>query len=90
VQTKNRVSCGFPVEISEEIQKTGIKSADSLHVACVISDKCDYFISVDKRLLKYRDAKIAICDHIEYGRIVFDDEQQQRILGWWKQKGLFP
>ena len=54
---------------SNEIQNTGIKSADSLHVACAISAHCDYFISVDKRLLKYHDDRIVICDPVEFLRI---------------------
>jgi len=57
------------VLLAEKIQKTGLKSADSLHVACAISMGCDYFISVDRRLLKYCDNRIALCDPIEFIRI---------------------
>ena len=52
-----------------EICKTGIKNADALHVACAISAGCDYFISVDRRLLKYRDDRIILCDPIDFLRI---------------------
>jgi len=57
------------LQISNKIQKTGIKNADSLHIACAISADCDYFISVDKRLLNYQDKRIIICDPIEFLRI---------------------
>ena len=63
----------FFVEKSEEIRKmakeimtTGIKAADAVHVACAIVGKCDYFITVDKRLLKYQDKRITIYSPIEF------------------------
>ena len=30
----------------------GIKSLDSLHISCAIEQKCDYFLTVDKGILK--------------------------------------
>jgi len=61
------------VEKSEEIRSmakkimtTGIKAADAVHVACAIAGNCDYFITVDKRLLKYNDNRIIICSPIEF------------------------
>ena len=52
--------------IAKEILTTGIKAADAAHVACAIAGKCDYFITVDKRLLKYNDERIIICNPIEF------------------------
>ena len=52
--------------IAKEILTTGIKAADAVHVACAIAGKCDYFITVDKRLLKYNDERIIICNPIEF------------------------
>ena len=47
------------VEIkAEEITRTGVKSVDALHVACAIRAKCDYFLTTDDRLLKYRSNEI--------------------------------
>jgi len=51
--------------IAKEIMTTGIKAADAAHVACAIAGKCDYFITVDKRLLKYQDKRIIISNPIE-------------------------
>jgi len=51
--------------IAKEIMTTGIKAADAIHVACAIAGNCDYFITVDKRLLKYQDKRIIICNPIE-------------------------
>jgi predicted nucleic acid-binding protein len=48
------------------ITATGIKAADALHVACAIAGNCDYFITVDRRLLGYRDHRITICNPIEF------------------------
>jgi len=51
---------------AEKITTTGVKSTDALHVACAIAGNCDYFITVDKRLLAYRDSRINICNPIEF------------------------
>jgi predicted nucleic acid-binding protein len=65
------------VEKSEEIKITakqimtdGIKAADAAHLACAISGDCDYFITVDKRLLNYSDERIIICDPIEFINLI--------------------
>jgi len=51
---------------AEIITITGVKNADALHVACAIAGNCHYFITVDKRLLSYRDNRIIICNPIEF------------------------
>ena len=57
------------IEISKLIQQIGIKNADSLHIACAIFSGCDYFITVDKRVLKYKDERISILDPVAFIRI---------------------
>ena len=52
--------------IAKEIMTTGVKAFDAAHVACAIVGNCDYFITVDKRLLKYQDKRITICNPIEF------------------------
>jgi len=54
------------LKISDEIQKTGIKTVDSLHLACAIYSKCDYFITVDKRILNYGGKDITVCNPIDF------------------------
>jgi len=54
------------LKISNEIQKTGIKNSDSLHLACAIFSKCDYFITVDKRILKFAGNEITVCNPIDF------------------------
>jgi predicted nucleic acid-binding protein len=45
---------------------TGVKEFDAIHVACAIAGHCEYFISVDKRLLKYKSEQIIVCNPIEF------------------------
>jgi predicted nucleic acid-binding protein len=52
--------------IAKEVMATGIKAADAAHVACAIAGNCSFFITVDKRLLKYQDERIVICNPIEF------------------------
>jgi predicted nucleic acid-binding protein len=51
---------------AEKIRMTGIKEFDAIHVACAIAGCCGYFITVDKRLLKYQDERIIVCSPIEF------------------------
>ena len=43
------------IKNAENIFKLNIKSKDSLHIACAIESKCDYFITTDDFLLKKSD-----------------------------------
>lgn len=49
-----------------EIMKTGIKFKDACHVASAIFAGCKYFISTDKRLLKFHTAEIKMVTPIEF------------------------
>lgn len=53
-------------QICQEIQTTGVKTMDAYHLACAIYAKCDYFLSTDKRLLKYQDDRIKIRNPIDF------------------------
>jgi predicted nucleic acid-binding protein len=39
---------------------------NSIHVACAIDGRCRHFITVDRRLLKYRDKRLTICNPVEF------------------------
>ena len=55
--------------LTREIMQTGIKLKDASHTACAIMAKCDYMITADKRLLKYKDMRIKIVNPIEFVEI---------------------
>ena len=59
--------------VAIEIQQTGVKSADAIHVACAILAKCDFFITTDDRLLKYKSDLISIVDPVEFIRKIGSD-----------------
>jgi len=46
------------VVIASGLQNTGINIYDSLHVACAIFSKCNYFITVDDKLLNKQSKDI--------------------------------
>lgn len=52
--------------MADEIMKTGIKEKDACHVASALYAGCDYFISTDKRLLKYKSDKLKLVTPIEF------------------------
>lgn len=43
-----------------EIMDAGIKRADATHIACAIDSGCDYLVTTDDRMLKYKDNRITI------------------------------
>ncbi len=49
-----------------EIMKTGIKFKDACHVASAIYANCDYFVSTDIRLLKYKTEEIKMVTPVEF------------------------
>ena len=53
-------------ESALNIMKTGIKYKDACHVACAIYANCEYFITTDKRLLKYKSDKIKLVNPIDF------------------------
>jgi len=57
------------ISLTEEIMKTGVKLKDASHTACAIISKCDYFITVDKRLLNYSDSRIKMVNPIDFIKI---------------------
>lgn len=44
----------------DELITFGLKSIDALHVACAIVLECQYFLTVDKSILKKADAAIQV------------------------------
>jgi predicted nucleic acid-binding protein len=55
--------------LRDEIMATGIKHKDAIHLATAIIAESDYFISTDKRVLKYNSARIKTINPIEFIRI---------------------
>lgn len=55
------------VEImAEDIKKTGVKHKDACHVASAIIAGCEYFLSTDYRLLKYKTDKIKVMNPVDF------------------------
>ncbi|MCL2095922.1 MAG: hypothetical protein FWH10_03355 [Oscillospiraceae bacterium] len=62
-------SCLSSVDVlllGKEIMKFGIKEMDSLHIACAITNGCDYFITTDKRLLNKTVTEIKIINPVNF------------------------
>ena len=51
---------------AREISQKGIKTKDASHLACAIYAKCDYFLTTDDRLLKYKDDRIRTISPIDF------------------------
>ena len=51
---------------AKQIMLSGIKEKDAIHISCAIYQKCDAFITTDKRLMKYDDKEIKIYNPIEF------------------------
>jgi predicted nucleic acid-binding protein len=52
--------------MANKIMQSGIEPVDSLHLSCAINAGVDYFITVDNRLLRYRNNSIKIIDPIMF------------------------
>lgn len=65
VSNKNEKSIGKTAAV---IMSTGTKEKDAYHVACAIMAECNYFVTTDDRLLKYRSEKIELVTPGEFIR----------------------
>ena len=54
--------------------KKGIKYMDASHTACSIIAGCDYLITVDKRLLKYKPDEIKVLNPVDFIRMWEDKD----------------
>ena len=57
---------GKVAEMAVEIEKTGIKHKDACHVACAILSECDYMLTTDDRLLKYKTEEIKLMNPVSF------------------------
>ena len=60
------------LDVAKTIQSTGIKKMDALHVSCAIFASSDFFVSTDKRLLKYQTNKLKLVTPIEFVSVLED------------------
>ncbi|MDR1323037.1 MAG: PIN domain protein, partial [Candidatus Margulisbacteria bacterium] len=60
------------VELGKKIMEKGIKKKDSLHLACALKAKSDYFLTIDKKLLNMRIDNIVIINPLDFVRKLGD------------------
>jgi len=54
----------------KDIMQTGIKLKDATHIACALLAECHFFITTDKRLLKYKTEKMKIINPTDFTQIL--------------------
>lgn len=58
------------IQMATEIMKTGVKYKDACHVACAILAECEYFLTTDRRLLKYKTEKIKMINPLDFIKVL--------------------
>jgi len=53
-------------EYATKIVLSGVKIKDALHIACALVAECNYFISTDDRLLKYKNENLHLLNPIDF------------------------
>ena len=66
VQYIDESHANYITKTAKTIMKSGVKEKDALHVACAIFASCDYFLTTDDRLLKYRTSQIKIINPTQF------------------------
>ena len=56
--------------LAEKIVSKGVKFKDAYHVASAIIAGCDYFLSTDDRLLKYKTDEIILLNPVEFIKVL--------------------
>ncbi|MDR1536497.1 MAG: hypothetical protein LBU32_00585 [Clostridiales bacterium] len=57
------------IPLRDEIMAAGIKHKDAIHLATAIIGEAGYFITTDKRVLKYKSERVSTINPIEFIRI---------------------
>ena len=60
----------------ENIIKSRIKHKDAYHIASAILADCDYFITFDKKILKYNPDEVKIINPVDFLKIWSDDDEK--------------
>jgi len=66
VASKSIIESEDIISFAEKLLSQGIKLYDALHLSCAYYGGCDYFLTVDKHLLKKSLAEIRICNPIDF------------------------
>lgn len=61
------------LKLSEKIISKGVKPKDAYHLASAILAECDYFLSTDDRLIKYKTDKIILLNPVEFIKVLEAD-----------------
>lgn len=60
---------------AKKIMETGVKMKDACHIACAELMNCDYLLSTDKRMLKYKSDSIKLLNPIEFLNLISGDAE---------------
>ena len=63
------------MNIAKEIMATGIKEYDALHIACASYANCDFFITTDRRLLRYISESTPTINPVDFIRLEDKDNE---------------
>ena len=55
---------------AKKIMDSGVKMKDACHIACAELMNCDYLLSTDKRMLKYKSDSIKLLNPIEFLNLI--------------------
>lgn len=54
------------IKNAEIVMAQGVKMKDACHIVCAKMMKCDYLLTTDKRMLKYKDSQIIMTNPIDF------------------------
>jgi len=56
------------IKKAKELEKSGIKQKDAMHISCAINSNCSYFITTDYKLIKKNISEIKVINPIDFVR----------------------
>lgn len=61
-------------KLAADIMRSGMKAKDALHVACALDAGCDYLLSTDDRLLRYKHENLLLLNPMDFIRMEVDKQ----------------
>ena len=61
---------------AKRIMATGVKMKDSCHIACAEMMNCDYLLTTDKRMLKYKSVSVKLINPLDFVNLLNSNDNE--------------
>lgn len=65
------------IKHAEIVMAQGVKMKDACHIVCAEMMNCDYLLTTDKRMLKYKDEQLTLINPIDFVELLNEETEDE-------------